>query len=95
MSVWHASRASTSASSSPTFATQPPRRRGRSGRTAAEPSAEPPAAAGGTRVVSAADVRLLRLLADQLADRRRLRLGHQVALVLVTRAVLRTLDTEQ
>jgi hypothetical protein len=92
MSVWHASRASASASSSPIVAAQPADRQGRG---------DPPSdgcltrGAGRTRVVSVAEVRLLRVLADQFADRHRLRLAHQVALVLIARALLRSLDGEQ
>lgn len=41
------------------------------------------------------DARLVALVADQLEDRRRLRLRHRVALVLVARALVRSLGSEQ
>lgn len=40
---------------------------------------------------AATDARLVALVADQLEDRRRLRLRHRVALVLVARALVRSL----
>ena len=42
-------------------------------------------------VRAATDARLVALVADQLEDRRRLRLRHRVALVLVARALVRSL----
>ena len=41
------------------------------------------------------DARLVALVADQLEDRRRLRLRHRVALVLVARALVRSLGSER